>query len=105
MIKWGHELLMGGIGMATLRLRYENGHFVPLEAADELEEFQDGDVIEVVEWTPLEQADSSQEKDEIDEMLDRTRGLWADWPEDVEALLEDARRQWDELWYKNLPSL
>ncbi|MBZ0321420.1 MAG: hypothetical protein K8L91_33720 [Anaerolineae bacterium] len=91
--------------MATLPLPYENRHFVPLEAANELEEFQDGDVIEVVEWTPLEHADSSKEKDEIDEMLDRTRGLWAEWPEDVEALLEDTRRQWDEVWQERLKTL
>lgn len=28
-------------------------------------------------------------------MLDATRGLWADWDEDVEQLLDDARQKWE----------
>jgi predicted DNA-binding antitoxin AbrB/MazE fold protein len=64
--------------MAILRLRYENGQFVPLDPVPEL---TDGDEIQV-EWSPPAVSQQS-----LEEMLDRTRGLWADWDADVEGPL------------------
>lgn len=91
--------------MAALRLRYENGHFVPLDTEDELDDLQEGDVIEVTEWSAVNEPVAPDEIQAIDEMLARAAGLWADWPEDVAGFLDDARRQWDELWQERLKTL
>ena len=80
--------------MAILRLRYENGHFVPL---DTIEGIQEGAEIRV-EWQP------PVEQDAIDEMLDRTAGLWADL-DGIEDLINDARSKWDAEWQQRLNSL
>jgi predicted DNA-binding antitoxin AbrB/MazE fold protein len=80
--------------MTSLRLRYENGILIPL---DPLPDLKDGDEIEV-EW--------SQEIaiGEPGEMLNRTRGLWADW-DCVEQAIDDAREKWDNEWQDRLTSL
>jgi predicted DNA-binding antitoxin AbrB/MazE fold protein len=80
--------------MASIRARYENGHFVPLEPVDDL---QDGEEVEVT-VTRLPSRDA------IQEMLDRTRGLWADI-EGIEEFLDEMRRRWDEEWQQRLNSL
>jgi predicted DNA-binding antitoxin AbrB/MazE fold protein len=72
--------------MVSLRLRYENGYFIPL---DPLPDLQEGMEIEA-KWEP------SSEPDAIDEMLDRTAGLWAELDFDMEGFLEDTRARWDE---------
>ncbi|MBZ0308931.1 MAG: antitoxin family protein [Anaerolineae bacterium] len=81
--------------MARLRLRYENGHFVPL---DPLPEIQEGE--EIVVEVRQEEA-----QNEIDKMLDQTAGMWADIADEMEAYLQDAREKWDKEWFDNLPSL
>lgn len=88
--------------MTALRLRFENGHFVPLESVDD---FQEGDIIEIRDWAAVHEPITDAERQAIDQMLARTAGLWADWPEDAEGLLDDARRQWDELWQERLKTL
>ena len=79
--------------MTIIRLRYENGQLIPL---DPLPDLHDGDEIEVELRHPDESGD-------LKAMLDRTRGLWADW-EDVEAGLDDARSKWDQAWQERLSS-
>jgi hypothetical protein len=81
--------------MIALRLRYENGHFVPI---DPIPDLQEGLEIEV-QWEPPANPNA------IDDMLDRTAGLWADLDFDVEGFLEDARAKWDDEWQKRLSSL
>lgn len=82
--------------MAILRLRYEKGHFTPLDPLPNT--IQEGAEI-AVQWNPPISP-------EYREMLDQTRGLWADWEEDVEGLLEDAKAKQDQAWLdNNLPSL
>jgi predicted DNA-binding antitoxin AbrB/MazE fold protein len=80
--------------MATLRLRYQEGQLIPLEPLPDL---RDGDEIEV-EWS-LVPSD-----EEIDAMLDQTRGMWADL-EDIEPFIEEARARWDQEWQDRLASL
>jgi len=80
--------------MAMLRLRYENGHFIPLDPVTDL---QEGQEIQV-EWKPLPTREA------ILEMLDRTAGLWANL-DNIEELLADARAKWDEEWFNRLSSL
>ena len=80
--------------MAILRLRYENGHFVPLETVEGL---QEGDEIQA-------QRTRLPSRTAIREMLDRTAGLWAD-VEGIEEFLEKARTEWDEEWQQRLSSL
>lgn len=80
--------------MARLRLRYENGHFVPL---DEVRGLDNGTEI-LVEWQPPVDMDA------IDTMLDRTAGLWADL-DNIEDLMRDSRAKWDEEWHNRLSSL
>jgi hypothetical protein len=41
---------------------------------------------------------------EVQQMLDRTRGMWAD-VEGLEEALNEARQLWDQEWEANLPSL
>jgi hypothetical protein len=79
----------------NLRLRYEDGHFVPL---DKVAGLNDGDEIEV-QWTPPMPL-----SEDYQAMLDHTRGLWADL-DDVEDLIADAREKWDEEWFNRLSSL
>jgi hypothetical protein len=86
--------------MAVLRVRFENGHLIPL---DEVQDLQEGAEFEVEYDPPLTDEDFSDEA--IDEMLNHTAGLWADWPEDIEGMIEEARQIWDKLWFDNLPSL
>ena len=64
--------------MVTFGLRFEKGRFTPLDPVPEL---QDGDEIEV-EWS------STRGVGDVSQMLDRTRGLWADW-DGIEELIED----------------
>jgi predicted DNA-binding antitoxin AbrB/MazE fold protein len=78
----------------SLRLRYENGHFVPLDDVPELEE---GEEIEV-EWEPLTTAEA------VSEALDWSRGIWADL-EGIEEFFAGARTQWNETWQQRLGSL
>ena len=61
---------MQGYDMATIRLRYENGHFIPLDEVPDLEE---GTEIEAELVIPAEDRAKV-----IKAMLDRTRGIWAD---------------------------
>jgi len=79
--------------MATFRLRYEKGHLIPI---DPLPDMNDGDEIEVV-------LPSQPSREAVVEMLDRTRGLWAEW-DDIEALIDDGRAKWDESWQKKIAS-
>ena len=74
--------------METLRLRYENGRFTPLDPIPELEE---GEEIEITGWT------YSTPQDSIEKMLDRTRGAWSDWAE-IEDLIADSRNKWTQAW-------
>lgn len=81
----------------TLRLRYENGLFIPLEA---VEGIQDGQEIVVLDWKPAAR------KAELRDMLDRSRGAWSGPEFDgIEEFLAEARRQWDEEWQQRLNSL
>ena len=80
--------------MTHLKLRYQDGKFVPTEPVAGL---ADGDEIEV-EWK------LSTRDDTICAMLDRTRGLWADW-EGAAGLLEDARQKWEQEWQNRASSL
>ena len=66
--------------MTTLRLRYKNGYLIPLAPLPDL---KDGDEIEV-EWQLVS------ESADLTTVLERTRGLWADW-EGIEQLIDDAR--------------
>ncbi|NDJ55238.1 MAG: antitoxin family protein [Chloroflexi bacterium] len=74
--------------MATLRLRYENGRFTPIGSVPDLEEGQE---IEVVALTP------STTDAALQEMLQRSRGAWADWP-NMEDLLSNACQKWTQAW-------
>ncbi len=66
--------------MAALRLHYEDGYFIPLEGVPDL---PNGDEIEV-QWTPMPTPA------DIEGMLDRTVGLWADLEEfSTESRLKD----------------
>jgi predicted DNA-binding antitoxin AbrB/MazE fold protein len=69
--------------MTVVRMRYENGRFVPL---DPIPGLRDGDEVEVELRSASTPAD-------VAAMLDRTRGLWADW-EGIEGLIDDARASW-----------
>jgi hypothetical protein len=80
--------------MAILRLRYEKGHFVPL---DEIKDIQEGMEIRV-EWQPPSDPAA------IDAMLERTAGLWADL-DNIEELINDSRAKWDDEWQQRLSSL
>jgi len=80
--------------MDSLRLRYENGRFTPLDPIPELGE---GEEIKVMAWT------YSTQEETIEEMLDRTRGAWADWPE-IEDLLSDAQKKWTQAWHSSQSS-
>jgi predicted DNA-binding antitoxin AbrB/MazE fold protein len=71
--------------MAVVRMRYEDGRFVPLDPVPGL---CDGDEVEV----ELKPAGSSAD---VEAMLDRTQGLWADW-DGIEGLIDDARTRWDQ---------
>ena len=82
--------------MATIRLRYENGHFIPLDEVPDLEE---GMEIEAELVIPAEDRAKV-----IKAMLDRTRGIWAD-VEGLEEAIEEARTIWDEEWRDRLNSL
>jgi predicted DNA-binding antitoxin AbrB/MazE fold protein len=79
--------------MTVVRMRYEDGRFVPLDPVPGL---RDGDEVEV-ELKP------AGVPSDVAEMLDRTRGLWADW-EDIEGLIDDARTRWDQAWRDGLSS-
>jgi hypothetical protein len=74
--------------MDSLRLRYEDGRFVPLDPIPEMEE---GAEIDVLSWTYATSDEA------LDAVLDRTRGLWADW-DGIEDLLADARDKWEQAW-------
>jgi len=84
--------------MVSLRLRYENGRFLPLEPVQGV---QDGQEI-TVHWddatspTPPEDRRAA-----ILAMLDRTAGLWADI-EGIEELMADSRQQWKVDWGERL---
>lgn len=71
----------------TIKLRYENGHFIPLS---DIPGIQDGDEIEV-EWT------TQPSLEEIVEALNKSAGIWAD-VEGFEEIIEENRRLWDEEW-------
>lgn len=75
--------------MASLRLRYEHGQFVPLEPVQDIHE---GDELEI-QWKPLRQPSP----DEINQMLDQTAGLWAD-VDGIEQIFDEQRAIWDEEW-------
>jgi predicted DNA-binding antitoxin AbrB/MazE fold protein len=79
--------------MAVVRMRYQGGHFVPLDPVPSLKE---GDEVEV-------ELKSRPASEDMAAMLDRTRGLWADW-EDIEELIDDARTRWDQAWQDSLSS-
>jgi predicted DNA-binding antitoxin AbrB/MazE fold protein len=81
--------------MAKLRVRYENGQFVPMEPVQGL---QDGDEFEI-EYTPHEITPESQM-----ETLKRTAGMWAD-VEGIKEYLESVRQQWDDEWQRRISSL
>ena len=81
--------------MLKLKLRYEDGHFIPLDTITGLE---DGDEIEV-QWDAAPQVDT-----DIDAMLDRTAGMWADL-DGIEELMQSIRQMWDEEWQHRLGSL
>lgn len=83
--------------MAILRLKYENGQFIPLEPLPKIEE---GEIFEIPYFEKPEDLDAK-----INEMLDRTRGMWADIADEIEANIKEAREQWDEAWAKKLPFL
>lgn len=72
--------------METLKLRYENGRFVPLTPISDIEEGQE---IEVTYQAPPQ--------GDYDAMLDRTRGSWSDLDE-IEDFLADARAKWLQAW-------
>lgn len=74
--------------MDSLRLRYEDGRFVPLNPVPDLEE---GEEIEVLAWSYAPSGET------LDAALERTRGLWADW-DGIEDLLADARDKWEQAW-------
>ncbi len=74
--------------MDSLRLRYEDGRFVPLDPIPEMEE---GAEIDVLSWAYATSDEA------LDAALDRTRGLWADW-DGIEDLLADARDKWEQAW-------
>lgn len=78
--------------MTILRLRYENGQFIPLDPVPDLHE---GAEIEV-EWRMIDQVGQAED---MAEMLDRTRGMWAgeEW-DGVEEYLAQARKEWDKAW-------
>lgn len=80
--------------MATVRLRYQNGQFIPLDPVTNLHEGDE--VLAEIQEIPDDHA--------ITEMLNRTRGLWADW-DGVEEYIEEARAKWDEEWQDRLSSL
>jgi predicted DNA-binding antitoxin AbrB/MazE fold protein len=79
--------------MTVVRMRYENGRFVPL---DPIPGLRNGDEVEV----ELKPAGSPAD---VAAMLDRTRGLWADW-DGIEGLIDDARARWDQAWRDSLSS-
>ena len=82
--------------MATIRLRYENGHFIPLDEVPDLEEGMEIEAeIHIL---------TSKEMDSYMEMLERTRGIWAD-VEGLEEAIEEARAAWDQAWRDRLNSL
>lgn len=81
--------------MFTLRLRYENGHFLPL---DPVEGFEEGQEI-VVQWEATPPHDPAA----YQEMLDQTAGLWAgELGEQIEDFINDARQKWDAEWQERL---
>lgn len=82
--------------MVTLRFRYQNGTLIPL---DPLPGWREGQGVHV-EWNPT----VSPTDDDIARMLEQTRGLWADWEENVEELIDDARKKWDQEWQDRLSS-
>lgn len=71
--------------MAILRLKYENGQFIPLEPLPKIEE---GEIFEIPYFEKPEDLDAK-----IDEMLDRTRGMWADIADDIEFYIQDSREK------------
>jgi hypothetical protein len=82
--------------MVTIRVRLENGHFIPIEPLPPLEE---GSEYELA----LSKKRPSDE--EYTQMLDQTRGMWADIDEDIEGFMEESRKKLDEAWRKKLNSL
>jgi hypothetical protein len=65
-----------------LRLRYEAGHFIPL---DTLPDFKEGDIVQAeIEVTNL----GEWNMDALMEDLNRTAGMWADLPE-VEGFINE----------------
>lgn len=82
--------------MARLRLRYENGYFVPLDPLPEIQEGEEfsAEILSINNEVPQDYLD----------MLDKTRGMWSDIADEMEAYLQDAREKWDKEWFDNLPS-
>lgn len=69
--------------MVNLRLRYENGLFIPLDPVLDIAEGQE----------VLVNLQKAHQATELDTMLDRTRGLWADSDRDgIEDMLAENRQ-------------
>lgn len=84
----------------TIKLRYENGHFIPLS---DIPGIQDGDEVEI-EWAAQPSEELSERRLKIREALEQTVGLWGDI-EGVEELFEQQRQQWNAAWQQKLNSL
>jgi predicted DNA-binding antitoxin AbrB/MazE fold protein len=86
--------------MINLRLRYENGIFIPLEPVATLQEGQ-----EVFLQLPSP-VTSPERLLAIQTMLEQSRGAWAgpEW-DGIEEELHTLRQTWDAQWQYHLNSL
>ena len=85
--------------MLTLRLRYENGHLIPLDP-EPLATLHEGEEIQVM-W---QSAEAPATPDNSLDWVERTRGIWADFPE-IEDYIAQSRQVWDEEWKSRLNEL
>lgn len=69
--------------MMKITLRYENGIF---KSVTPVAGFTEGDEVEVN--LPIQYTDA-----EVDEMLDKSRGAWADIDFDIEGFIQEAKEK------------
>lgn len=75
--------------MRTIKVRYQQGYFIPIEDMPPLVEGQ-----EAIITLPDEQPDW----EAYLEMLNKTQGMWADLGDDLQEAIDNARNMWDEEW-------
>ncbi len=68
--------------MASIRVRFENGIFVPLDAVDAIQEGDEFVLLKPYRYTPEEDA-------RISAKADATRGVWADLDIDLSDIVNE----------------